>query len=319
MSGTFQKTKGERSMSDEEYDFSIKLTGKLTEIDVNTFLDTVGNIVIGLHQINDEVRPGKGLQITIKEIKPDGSMGFFFTLKHALIDKLPLLQYITKNDLETVSSLVLILVGLLTIRKLLKGEKAKEVTQEREMTTIINAQGDKIQIDNRTYDIFTENQVIDAALGKTFDTLEGDESVQGFELYESGKKKVFDLDRGEFSLLSKPAVMPEEDTRVKKEDAILTMFKVVFEKGYKWQFFYQGVKISADIKDETFFARIDKGEKFSKGDTIIAELHITQVYDRSIETYVNKEYVVAAIKQHMPRGSQTSWLTPSEDNNTFKR
>jgi hypothetical protein len=196
---------------------------------------------------------------------------------------------------------------LLSIRKLLKGEKAKEVTQEKEMTTVINAKGEKIQIDNRTYNIFTENQVIDAALGKTFDTLEGDESVQGFELYESGKKKVFDLDRTEFSLLSRPAVMPDEDTRVKKEDAILTMFKVVFEKGYKWQFFYQGVKISAEVKDETFFARIDKGEKFSKGDTIIAELHITQVYDRSIETYVNKEYIVAEIKQHIPRGSRSSW------------
>jgi hypothetical protein len=86
---------GEMTMPDEEYDFSIRLTGKLAEIDVNTFLDAVGNIFVGLHQINDEVRPGKGLQITIKEIKPDGSMGFFFTLKHALIDKFPLLQYIT--------------------------------------------------------------------------------------------------------------------------------------------------------------------------------------------------------------------------------
>ncbi len=304
-------------MLDEEYDFSIRLTGKLVEIDANTFLDTVGNLVVGLHQINDEVRPGKGLQITIKEIKPDGSMGFFFILKHALIDKLPLIQYITKNDIETVSSLVLILVGLLNIRKLLKGERAKEITQGKEMTTIINAQGEKIQIDNRTYNIFIENQVIDAALGKTFDTLEGDESVQGFELYESGKKKAFESDRVEFSFLSKPAVMPDEDTRVKKEDAILTIFKVVFEKGYKWQFFYQGVKISADIKDETFFTRIDKGEKFSKGDTIIAELHITQVYDNSIETYVNKEYVVAEIKQHIPRGSQTSWLEAPKDNNTL--
>jgi len=67
-----------------------------------------------------------------------------------------------------------------------------------------------------------------------------------------------------------------------------------------------------------FFKRIDKGEKFSKGDTIIAELHITQVYDKSIQTYVNKEYVIAEIKQHIPRGSQTSWFEPPKENNSPK-
>ena len=70
-------------------------------------------------------------------------------------------------------------------------------------------------------DTLNENQVIDASIGKTFDTLEMDETVDGFELYESSKEKVFETNREDFKLLSKPAVVPEKDTRIKKEDAIL--------------------------------------------------------------------------------------------------
>lgn len=301
---------------DDDYDFSIRLTGSLHEIDTNTFLDTIGNLVVGIHQINDEIRPGKGLKITIKEIKPDASMGFFLSLKDAFIDNLPLLKTFTKDNIKSIGELVGILVGLLTIRKTLKGEKPKEIKQERENTTIINQQGQVFQIDNRTYNIFKENQVIDASLGKAFDTLEMDETVEGFELYEKDKKKVFETDREEFKFLSKPAVMPDKETRIKKEDVILSTFKIVFEKGYKWQFLYQGIKISAEIKDENFYKLVDKGEKFSKGDIFYAELSITQAFDKSVEAYVNKEYIISKIKQHIPRGGQTSFLNKNknEDN-----
>jgi transposase InsO family protein len=46
----------------------------------------------------------------------------------------------------------------------------------------------------------------------------------------------------------------------------LHIFKVVFVKGYKWQFYYKGVKIHAAIIDETFYKEIDKRTKFSNGE-----------------------------------------------------
>ena len=84
----------------------------------------------------------------------------------------------------------------------------------------------------------------------------------------------------------------------------MTIFKVVFEKGYKWQFYYQGNKISAVIKDESFFSQIDEGAKFSKGDKLIANIEIKQVFDKTIQAYVNKEYSVIKIKQRIPRDEQ---------------
>ena len=108
-----------------------------------------------------------------------------------------------------------------------------------------------------------------------------------------------------------PSSIPDKNTRIKPEEAILTIFKVVFEKGYKWQFYYQGNKISADIKDETFYGKIDSGAKFSKGDKLIADIEIKQTFDDSIQSYINKEYSVIKIKQRIPRDEQAN-IFPSK-------
>jgi len=134
--------------------------------------------------------------------------------------------------------------------------------------------------------------------------LNADDAIKGLEIYDQDHKRLCKVERESFEYMSLPAPLPESDTRIKPEEAILTIFKVIFEKGYKWQFYYQGNKISATINDESFFDQIDRGAKFSKGDKLIANIEIKQVFDKTIQAYINKEYSVVMIKKRIPRDEQ---------------
>ncbi len=79
----------------------------------------------------------------------------------------------------------------------------------------------------------------------------------------------------------------------------------MFQDNYKWVFYWQGNKISASIKDERFNNEVNSGmESFAKGDALRVELHVHQVFDESVDTYINKSYEIAKVLEHIPRPKQ---------------
>ncbi len=285
----------------EKTGFSIKLKGEMDGVDADTFLDMLGNFSVAIHQINESIQPNKSLKITIHAIEP-GSYDIILSLTESFIELIT--QHITREHIKTAAEIVAILSGLFIIRKHLKGEKPKTVERDERRTVIVNGDGNKISVDNRAYDIHIDNQVVDGAIARGFETLDADESIKGMEIYDDKKERLFNAPRDDFKIMAKPSPSTEKDTKIKSEEAILIVFKVVFETGYKWQFYYQGIKIFAAIKDDSFYDRINRGKKFAKGDTLIADIEITQAYDKTIQAYINKEYAVVKIKQHIPRGEQ---------------
>lgn len=277
-------------------DFGIKLTGDMDGVDANTLVDVLGNIALAIHQINDDIQTNKSLKITIKHIQP-GCYDIFLAIKETILDTI--MQYLPTPTAAV--EIVNILSGIIEIRQFLKGEKPKEVKEENKQIIIVNGDGNKLEINQKTYRVFKDDQMIDAAIGRSFDTLNSDDSIKGLEIYDQYNENLCKVERENFEYMALPSPLPENDTKIKSEEAVLIIFKVVFEKGYKWQFYYQGNKISAKIEDESFFNQIDKGAKFSKGDKLLADIEIKQVFDKSIQAYVNKEYSVINIKQHTPR------------------
>jgi len=72
----------------------------------------------------------------------------------------------------------------------------------------------------------------------------------------------------------------------------------------KWDFYYLGNKISAKIADNVFGEKIDKGERFGKGDTFEVRMEIKQQYDDSVNAYINKSYTVIEVVKHIDRPAQ---------------
>jgi hypothetical protein len=66
------------------------------------------------------------------------------------------------------------------------------------------------------------------------------------------------------------------------------------------------------MNDEAFLARIDRGERFAKGDILEVELQIDQVLDPNINTYINKGYQIVHVTAHVPRAEQGSLLFPTD-------
>lgn len=82
------------------------------------------------------------------------------------------------------------------------------------------------------------------------------------------------------------------------------MFKLVWEASNKWGFVWNGLKIQAYIKDDNFFKRVDSGEKFAKGDSLIADIKVYQIYEHSIGNWINDYYEITEIKKHTSRPEQ---------------
>jgi len=79
-----------------------------------------------------------------------------------------------------------------------------------------------------------------------------------------------------------------------------------FNRNQKWEFYFEGNKISAKITDDTeFLKRIDSGEQFAKGDSLEVEIEIRQEFDKSVNTFVNKSYKINRVIRHIPRPPQS--------------
>jgi len=82
------------------------------------------------------------------------------------------------------------------------------------------------------------------------------------------------------------------------------IFKIVFDDKSKWDFIYRGNKINAKILDDMFYDKVDKGEKFSKGDSLEVDLEITQYFEESVNVFLNRSYTITKVHQHRPREKQ---------------
>ena len=85
---------------------------------------------------------------------------------------------------------------------------------------------------------------------------------------------------------------------------MLNIVRLSFDKSQKWEFYYDGNKITAKINDVDFLLKIDSGETFAKGDSLEVELEILQEFDQTVNTYVNKSYKINRIIRHIPRPPQ---------------
>ena len=89
-------------------------------------------------------------------------------------------------------------------------------------------------------------------------------------------------------------------------DKNILIIRPSFTKDLKWDFVFQGQKISAKMEDEEMIKIIDNGEQFSKGDYMLVDLEVTKFYDSDLDTYlINKDsYKILKFKQHIQSPKQ---------------
>ena len=88
-------------------------------------------------------------------------------------------------------------------------------------------------------------------------------------------------------------------------EAILILRAPVFVPGEKWQFFYGETRLSAEISDQRFLAKVFvDGEDFGVGDKFLVKLRITQRQTPSGQ--IRNDYEIMDVLQVWPSGKQIS-------------
>jgi hypothetical protein len=285
----------------KDNNFKLKFDGQLHQIDANVLINSLIHTTSIIQEVNRYLDTGKKIEIKVKALEK-GSFLVHLELLETALDSIKSL--FTKENAELAATIVTVLVGLIEVKKFLKGRKPKSIETREEKTKIINEKGDVLIIENATFNIYENSPIVKDALSQNFDAINNDPSITGFEITDKSEKPVIRIEREEFSDLALKSEEISNDERIIKEAATLNIVRLSFEESLKWEFYYKGNKVSAKIKDPNFYELINKGESFAKGDILEVELQINQKWDESVNTFVNKSYQINKIIRHILRNEQ---------------
>lgn len=290
----------------DQTELKLKFEGKPNQVDATTLINSLSQITSVIQEINFELNSefsdNKQVEIKVNAFAP-GSFVIDLQLLSGITEFTN--QLLSSANIQTTAQILTILTGLLGLKKFLKGKKAKTVKKSGEQVTVEANDNNTIVVDKRTFNIYSSNTNINESISKNFECLNSDSSIEGFKISDKSDVPILDIPKSDFdSLASKNEIFEEESKSKIIHDAKLIVFKIVFDEKYKWQFYYKGIKISASVSDKSFFKIIDEGKKFSKGDILVCELQINQLYDKTVNAYVNKSYEINRVTQHTPRPEQ---------------
>ena len=190
-------------------------------------------------------------------------------------------------------------VGLFKLHSFLGGEDPASVEVDSSNSQVFNNTGDVIIVDNSVRQTYVESDAVRKNLDDTYRATRGDERIEGIEIEsEDDPDNVFQAECETFDQLAgieRESKEGEERTIVDR--LTLTIISVVFDPDRKWEFLYEGRKITAKISDAGFWFRV-KGHKedFRQGDRMDVDLERVQTYNPKLRDWVTDEHEV--IKVH---------------------
>jgi hypothetical protein len=283
-------------------DFKIKFDGEKHQIDANLLVNNLIHTTSIIQEINRNLDSGKKIDIQIKALEK-GSFLIHIDLIESALDNLK--NLLTRDNIELAGSVIGTFVGLIELKKFLKGKEEKTIENTGNKVKITNQEGQVLYVENFVQNIYNNNTIVKDALSQSFETLENDNSITGYEITDRNNKTLVRVDREEFEYIS---VKSEELLEGEKNIVVagrLNIIRISFDDKLKSDFYFKGNKISAKINDVDFYKRVDKGESFAKGDVLEVELEIKQVFETSVNTFVNKSYKIKRIINHILRNEQS--------------
>ncbi|WP_457617568.1 hypothetical protein [Lutibacter sp.] len=285
-------------------EFKIKFDGEQHQIDANLLVNNLIHTTTIIQELNRNLDSGKKVDIKVNALEK-GSFLIHIDLVETTLDTLK--NLLTTETIKTAGFIISGFVGLIKLKKHLKGKKPKSIKRKGDKVAIKNENGDVIYVENFVNNIYENNTIIKDALSQSFETLENDNSITGYEITDKNEKPLIRVNREEFEYLSVKSEDLLEGEKTIIMAASLNIIRPSFDEKLSSDFYYKGNKISAKIKDKNFQERIDKGERFAKGDTLEVELEIKQKFVPSVNTFVNKSYKINRIIKHIERNEQSKF------------
>lgn len=273
------------------------------QINAFTFINSLRSLSDAMMEINRCVNQYEEIDIVIEAI---GS-GSFRT-------KIKTIRRVTNENIKIMTkSLVVTTLSTLLVSSMLHPNFEQNVKIDKDRVTI--TQGDnEIQITKEDFESskkVADNDLINNSISNAFSALSRDDKVSSFGigLDLDEKKLAIEIKRENFPSIQKNLLEEIVEEEVPLEETVqvnLHILKTVFERGNrKWEFVWNGHKISAPIKDDTFFDKIERREyQFAQGDSLIVELKINKEKDKLSGAIINKSYEVEKVIELKHKSTQ---------------
>jgi hypothetical protein len=141
---------------------------------------------------------------------------------------------------------------------------------------------------------------------KFFSVVESDPNVNAvdFRLPQMPDAPVVPVGKDQFATLRELAdpelpSLPKKREELHNRIAVVVLTAVLERSKRKWQFLWSGHKISADIRDEDFFAKLANHEyEFGQGDILTVDLIVEQELNEFVGAYENKSFYITKVHHH---------------------
>lgn len=275
----------------------IKFEGQQHSIDANTLIGVLTHYQTIIAEANKSFSGGsRQVSLNINAVEK-GSFVIDVSIIQTLIE-----QIFSHDNVTYVASLTAIVGGIVGAYKKLKGRPAKTDEDKSSIRVSINADvSTDISVINQNIVNIYNQPIVREAISKSIEMVNEDPNVDGLSIAATDNG-ITTFTKAEFADyiyddFDKEDAMPDE--RTLEKNAAMTIVGLNFEKGSKWQFVYDGFRISMIVKDDALMEQIDHGERFGKGDLIRVKLRIIQKYNKEHRAYENKSFKIVEFYEHV--------------------
>jgi hypothetical protein len=282
----------------------IHFGGAVTSVDAYTFGNSLVAFADTIRAVNGVVNPNQNIEIRLEALGPGSFRAVVKRISKGL-------GGIFTRGAEAVFWGV---IATLIYEHLIKNDPKVKITVNADQV-IIEKGGDTIIVPRNVYDQMPnvrKNAEVQKNLSKTFQVIEEDLAIENFGLtpHLNDTHPLVQIPRTDFPVLATmPAIVePDSRRRSRTERVRVVILKAwLMAGGRKWSFEWNGVPISAPIKDDTFFARLASHEiVFGQGDALDIELQYQQEYDDALGIFVNDPHTFEVVRviRLIPRSQQ---------------
>lgn len=273
----------------------IKFEGQTHQIDANTLI----NVLIHYQNIitiaNRELGGAeKQVSVRINAIQK-GSFVVDIDLAQNLVQ-----QLFSKEGTEYVTSLVTVTEAVFNMYKRFKGRPVKSDKEKEEAKQIVNQYGEN-NYNNCIVNVYNIGATREA-ISKSIETANNDICVDGISVQGVSKEPVrFEREHFDEYIYNgfDKEVEGGQERVIYDENATLVIMALGFEKGDRWQFFYDDKKIYISNRDETLLKLINNGARFGKGDALRVKLRKNQRLLRGIGVFQTYSYKIEEFYEHI--------------------
>jgi hypothetical protein len=288
----------------------IHFGGSLTSIDAYTFANSLVAFADTVRAVNGAISSDDGIEVRVEALGPGSFRAVIKKISKGFFGK-SLEEFFADGSRRLFWGLIAALI----YDKAMRSDPSAKITINTN-EVIMETGKDRVIVPRAVYDqmkALETSPEVQRNLSRTFEVIEADDAVENFGLTPKvdDPEPVVQIPRAIFPRLSTMTPVEGDGTkrRSQTDKARLLINKAWFTPGNrKWTFEWNGVPITAPIKDETFWSKLEKREYLiGQGDALDVEITYQQTYVEELGIWATDphSYVVTRVIKTVPRSKQS--------------